>query len=131
MYLALVEYKRVHGDCNVPRGYPDNPQLSIWVGRQRTFKKKGTLNPTRIQKLESEGFSWDLLEDAWHEMYLALVEYKRVHGDCNVPKRSSDNPQLGSWVGGQRQAKKQDKLSSERIQKLEAIGFQWTLIKSH
>ena len=43
----------------------------------------------------------------------------------------NDNPQLGAWVDGQRQQKRQGKLSSKRIQKLEAIGFQWTLIKSH
>ena len=91
----------------------------------RRAKKQGTLNPTRIQKLESEGFSWDPLEDAWHEMYLALKEYKSIHGDCNVPQSHPDNPQLGMWVGTQRTLKKQSKLSQDKVGKLESEGFSW------
>ena len=97
-------------------------------GHQR---RKGVLSSERIQKLESIGFSWDPYEDAWNQMFQELQEYKRVHDHCNVPAKYNDNPQLGTWVDGQRQQKRQGKLSSKRIQKLEAIGFQWTLIKSH
>ena len=131
MYGQLIAYKKIHGDCNVPRGYSDNPKLGTWVKGQRSSKKKGKLSSEKIQKLESIGFSWDPYEDAWNQMFQELQEYKRVHDHCNVPAKYTDNPQLGAWVDGQRQQKRQGKLSSKRIQKLEAIGFQWTLIKSH
>ena len=62
-------------------------------------------------------------------MYQALQEYKKEHGHCNVPQSYSDNPQLGRWVSRQRQAKKNEILSTDKIQKLDQIGFQWTLIK--
>ena len=131
MYQALQEYKQIHGDCNVPAKYTDNPKLGRWVGTQRHLKKKDRLSHDKIQKLEAMGFSWDPDEDSWNQMYQELQEYKRVHDHCNVPAKYNDNPQLGAWVDGQRQQKRQGKLSSKRIQKLEAIGFQWTLIKSH
>ena len=131
MFQELKEYEQIHGDCNVPRGYSDNPKLGTWVAKQRSSKKKGVLSSERIQKLESIGFSWDPYEDAWNQMFQELQEYKRVHDHCNVPAKYNDNPQLGTWVDGQRQQKRQGKLSSKRIQKLEAIGFQWTLIKFH
>ena len=79
MYIALVEYKDIYGDCNVPGKYPNNPQLSTWVGNQRKSKKKGKLSLDKIERLDSLGFSWDPYEDAWNEMFLALKEYKRIH----------------------------------------------------
>ena len=76
MHGQLIAYKEEHGDCNVLARYDENPQLGNWVMVQRQAKKKDKLSPTRIQKLDAIGFSWDPLEDAWHEMYLALVFYK-------------------------------------------------------
>lgn len=31
----LKDYKKVHGDCIVPRGYSHNPRLASWVAEQR------------------------------------------------------------------------------------------------
>ena len=106
MYGQLIAYKEEHGNCNVPSGYPDNPQLANWVGRQRQAKKQDKLSQDKIQKLEAIGFPWNPDEDLWDQMFQALQEYKRIHGDCNVPNRYPDNPQLANWVGRQRQAKK-------------------------
>jgi hypothetical protein len=36
----LAAYKKVHGDCSVPRGWAEDPRLGNWVGNQRTYKKK-------------------------------------------------------------------------------------------
>ena len=129
MYQALQEYKQKHGHCNVPTKYPDNPQLGIWVGHQRTSKKNGKLSSDRIQKLEVIGFSWDPDEDAWNRMYQTLQEYKQEHGHCNVPRGYPDNPKLATWISGKRQQKKNGKLSSDKIQKLEEVGFSWDAIE--
>ena len=123
MYGQLIAYKKIHGDCNVPRGYSDNPKLGTWVKGQRSSKKKGVLSSERIQKLESIGFSWDPYEDAWNQMFQELQEYKRVHDHCNVSR--SDNPQLSTWIQEQRTSKKKGKLNYERMRKLESEGFSW------
>ena len=57
-FQQLVEYKRVHGNCNVPHEYKANPQLGTWVRTQRT--KKETMSENRRNQLNSIGFVWRL-----------------------------------------------------------------------
>ena len=62
-----------------------------------------------------------------------LTKYRAEHGSCNVPNKWKGNPALGKWVNAQRQyyrAKNEGKpssLTAERIARLEALGFEWTL----
>lgn len=44
------------------------------------------------------------------------------HGDCNVPVVHKS---LGRWVANQRSVRRQGKLSDERIQKMDQLGFFW------
>ena len=39
-FARLAAYKNKHGDCNVPRHWPEDPQLGDWVRRQRKRKRK-------------------------------------------------------------------------------------------
>jgi hypothetical protein len=66
----LAAYKAAHGDCNVPRGWAEDPVLGRWVSDQRAYKKaldrrRGTLHHTpwmtaaRASELEALGFVWD------------------------------------------------------------------------
>jgi superfamily II DNA or RNA helicase len=123
MFSALKKYKRLHGDCNVPHGWPKNRRLANWVRVQRAKKSDGTLSNERIRRLDDEGFIWDRPEAAWEEMFTALVAYKTIHGDCNVPARWQENPQLATWVHEQRKNWRRRRLSRERIQKLVQVGF--------
>ena len=58
MYQRLVRYKMVHGDCDVPSGWKEDPQLGSWVVRQRHLKKKGLLSEERARKLDGIGMRW-------------------------------------------------------------------------
>ncbi len=61
-----------------------------------------------------------------------VVAYKEVHGNCNVPRKWKKDPTLGEWVHFQRrqyrlkQLNRRNHMTEERIQKLEAIGFEWS-----
>jgi predicted helicase len=125
MFSELKEYKRLHGDCNVLRGWPKNRRLANWVGVQRAKKAGGTLGKDRIRRLEEEGFIWDRSEAAWEEMFKTLVAYKAIHRNCNVRARWPENPQLATWVSTQRKQKKQGKLSHQRIKRLNSLDFTW------
>ncbi len=93
---------------------------------QRKTKKQGKLSTARIGRLEALGLVRDPHEATWEEMCTALVEYKKKNNDCDVPKEYPANPQLGTWVAKQRHTKKQAKLSTARIARLEALGFVWS-----
>ncbi|MBM3773454.1 MAG: helicase, partial [Acidimicrobiia bacterium] len=58
-FAELVAYKTQHGDCHVPRGYPENPALGSWVMTQRTAKRAETLSEERIARLDALGCVWD------------------------------------------------------------------------
>lgn len=40
--------------------------------------------------------------DRWHQMYAELLDYKKMYGDCMVPRSFQPNPKLGRWVNTQR-----------------------------
>jgi hypothetical protein len=63
----------------------------------------------------------------WNVMFERLKEYKEEHGNCLVPQRYEDDPQLGKWVSMQRTISiLDDKAKQERIDKLNSIGFVWS-----
>jgi Fe2+ transport system protein FeoA len=142
-FQQLQEYKQVHGDCNVPKTYPVNQSLAMWVVTQRQeYKKRGkgqksSMTDERKKKLESMGFEWVLQQNCphqtWEERYQQLQEYKLEHGDCNVPNPYPANQSLAGWVLAQRQEyRKRGKgqkssMTEERKNKLESMGFERVL----
>ena len=120
----LVQYKAEHGHCNVPQ---KQGSLGEWVERQRTSRRKGKLAEERVQKLDALGFDWSPrgprgTQLTWDECLNKLTKYKAEHGHCNVPQKQGS---LGNWVREQRRTHKKGKLSEERVQKLDALGFVW------
>ena len=70
---------------------------------------------------------------SWEERFEELKDYRKLHGNCNVPQKYQQNKQLGSWVSVQRQQYKKFKngekssMTKERILKLESIEFVWNI----
>jgi predicted helicase len=129
MFRELLAYKERFGNCDVPQRWRENRALGIWCGRQRIERSRGGLSQERISRLEEIGFVWNLLSAAWNKMYGELCAYKERFGNCNVPAVWQDNPSLGTWCSNQRQDYRKGKLSSERIARLEEIGFEWKIGK--
>ncbi|MDB4071343.1 Helicase associated domain protein [Amylibacter sp.] len=120
-FSMLQQFREREGHCKVLRkhkevGYP----LDEWVSRQRAYKDK--LTPERLKRLNTLGFIWDSLSERWEEGFSKLKQYKEREGHCNVPKGfKEDGHTLGNWIVVQR--KRRDKLTSERLDKLNALGF--------
>jgi len=130
MFAALLNYKQTHDDCSVPNEWEENPDLGQWGQRQRNVYKKDKLSPERIKRLEDIGFVWDRLDSTWEEMFVTLAAYKQGQGDCNVPAEWKENPKLGQWCNVQRRTYRKNKLSAERIQRLEKLGFVWERLEN-
>jgi hypothetical protein len=58
-------------------------------------------------------------------MFSKLVRFKEEHGHCNVPFEWSKDPGLGRWVGAQRSNYSCGKLSLDKVERFEALGFEW------
>jgi predicted helicase len=65
----------------------------------------------------------EVLGELWDYFFGQLKKYKKQHGHCNVTQR--ENFTLNRWVGTQRSRFKIGKLSAERVQRLNSIGFDW------
>lgn len=125
-YFGLLQnFKELHGHCNIPSTYEENPTLGTWISFQRVQYKKGRLPEDRVQKLTDLGFVWDPLDNAWEEMFLTLCKFKEQKGHCNVPQLYPDNQKLGTWAAVQRRNFSKNTLTKEQISKLESIGFIW------
>jgi len=150
MFHELERYHQKHGDCLVPQRYSSNPRLGSWVDRQRQLYRRreevkaSPMTESRINALESLGFSWNIVTDDWDDMLSLLKNYYSVHSDYLVPARYKANPKLGRWVNTQRKVYKRlrsnngssvsrngsmkcnQTLTEKRISLLESIGFNWS-----
>jgi superfamily II DNA or RNA helicase len=122
-FAALKQFREREGHCRVSANQIEyNIKLGSWVRTQRI--KKSKLSREQIQRLDNLGFSWDPLNEQWEEAFKALQKYHMHEGHCRVPQKLSIyGVNLGSWVSSQRQNK--SRITSERIKRLNALGFTW------
>lgn len=97
---------------------------------------KSRMTREHVEKVENIGFLWTPLKDIWNVRFEELQEFKDQHGHCNgVPYHCKANKALGVWVGCQRvnyrlmKEGSRSGITEEQIQKLESIGFEWSLRK--
>ncbi len=139
----LKEYYEANNSFFIPISDIEHRQLLSWIRVQRSNYKKKTLSQERIDKLESIGYSFDIMyygfgkekkeneepnENAkrtWEANYLKLINYKIVNGHCNVPRTYKEDTALANFVSRQRYNYRKKKLSIDQIKKLDLIGFEW------
>ena len=126
-YLKAYKEEYKNYSVTIKHKTSDGYNLGKWVSEQRSTKDN--LTEERFQRLDELGFVWDPLEQQWEEGFSCLKAYKEEHSDCLVPNKhkTSDGFNLGNWVSFQR--KKKDKLSPERVQRLDELGFVWKVNK--
>jgi hypothetical protein len=121
----LKQYISIFGNADVNLRYktPEGINLGAWVGRMR--KEKKTLDQAVIDKLNTVGFIWDSINDAWNNAFESLKKYNQKHGDALVPLRfeTDDGFKLGYWVS--RQRRNRSKLNENQLNLLASINFNW------
>lgn len=133
-FQQLEQYYKKHGHCNV-RGSEDEA-LAHWCSKLRTARKRKpkNLSRERILRLTKLGFVWHNVQEEenkiqWEHHFSRLKEYKKKYGNCNVSYSGKNNPylSLADWVHTQRKhyRTKSTRLTTERIKKLNSIGFSW------
>ena len=101
-----------------------NDKLSNWVVTVRQNRKNDKLEQQQIEELDSLGFIWDPHSHAWDEAFSALLKFYQQEGHCNVPvSYIEEDIKLGQWIRYQRKHK--DKMSTDRLKRLNALNFSW------
>ena len=129
-FAMLQDFKSKFGHCRVPREYKANSKLANWVAVQRRIHANGKLLSERTTRLEALGFAWDPMADDWEESFVKLKDFQSKFGHCRVFRFYKDDPKLGTWVSHQRVYFAKGKLISDRIARLESIGFEWDPLAS-
>jgi hypothetical protein len=118
-FQKLAEFKITNDHFNLPHNF--DPTCKSWITIQR--KNKENLDFNKRKKLDDIGFIWSPKDKSWDEMFSKLLSFKISEGHCNVPIHSTSDPSLSYWVSNQRARK--ETLITERIKRLEEIGFVW------
>ena len=105
MLAQLEAFRRNQGHSNVPHAIPRHRELFAWLNGVRSSRRSDRLAEERVRQLEKLGVVWEPQQARWEKMFAALADYRRRHGDCNVPYGWPENPALAKWVKGIRAAK--------------------------
>ena len=118
--MHLYSYK-------TPEGY----NLGTWQHTQKQSYKKSKLAPDRIKRLEKIGFRWSPHDEKFEQGFQETLRYKEQSGDSNALSsyKTPDGYNLGMWQSTQRNSCNKGKLSTDRIKRLEEIGFKWALLE--
>ena len=134
VYGAAKRYFEANGDLDVPVAYvsPEGYALGKWVRRQQYAyrnpeKSNAILSPQRVALLDAIGMQWEK-PDPWQHRYELAQEYKRCHGNLDIPAKykTADGIWLGRWIYNQKRLLQgePDKLSEEQKKKLkELLGY--------
>ena len=134
VYGAAKRYFEANGNLDVPVAYvsPEGYALGKWVRRQQYAyrnpeKSNAILSQERIELLDAIGMQWEN-PDPWQHRYELAQEYKRCHGNLDIPAKykTADGIWLSRWVYNQKRLLQSgsEKLSEEQKKKLkELLGY--------
>lgn len=129
---------------------PKDDYLHTWITKQVGYIRNGTLTKERVQKLYQSGIlslylditEWPfrtvsdnqtrnmLTSVSWNDMYELAKQFYEANGHLLMPKNyMCNNLPLEAWLHGQRQQYWCDVLDKDKIDKLNQIKMQWTVIE--
>lgn len=131
VYGAAKRYFEANGNLDVPVAYvsPEGYALGKWVRRQQYAyrnpeKSNAILSQERIELLDAIGMQWEK-PDPWQHRYELAQEYKRCHGNLEIPAKykTADGIWLSRWVYNQKRLLQggPEKLSKKQKEQLEKL----------
>jgi len=120
-FERFKNHKEKQNDCELSKGF-----LFSWEKTQRDAYKRGDLEPWKIEKLNAIDFEWSPMIGKWQKRFEQIKSHKEKQNNFELTKGA-----LLKWVRTQRQAYKKGRLEPWKIEKLNAIGFEWNPWLSH
>jgi hypothetical protein len=125
MYAQAKRYFEENGDLLPLQSYvtEDGYHLGQWIVTQRINYSHKKLSASRTKRLEQIGMNWMTRNERfWEECYALAKAYDAEHGNLTVPRTEM---KLSAWLTCQRKKYREDQLTEEQIQRLNAIGMVW------
>lgn len=124
--IAKAHYEEC-GSLNVPTNFQHKSGfwLGSWIDKIR--KKKSSLTPEQIQRLESIGFVWEI-KDPFEEGFATAESFYVKNGYLPLePKQcnNEDDLKICRWLRRQLIKQRNNELSNEQFERLTAIGMDW------
>jgi len=123
MFEKLLVYKEEHGHPNVPVKYQKDIQLGSWVSGLRT-KKKAYDRDGEGMELDDEGWSLENNNNSNNNN-----NEEEGDGDPNSNNNNEGETPVPSTPNNNINVTNQKYLNPERIQRLESIGFAWSMAR--
>jgi hypothetical protein len=129
-YNDLIKFQKKTG---LPHPGPKDSEIKLyhWCKNQRRFHKTGKLAEHRTKLLDKANFSWVNTNSSFDQRVKQLLDYETQHGTLHVSQvafeKDSDNHKLSRWVNEMRRLYNENRLSIERINGLNKIGFIWNM----
>lgn len=125
MYEQIYDFYKKNGHTMIPRDDEELAVLYRWASKQRVLNNKGLLSSEQIDKLSDISFVWNVQLEKWMANYNKLVEFYEIYGGTKIPYAYDKN--LNAWCATQRHNK--NKLSTNQIELLDELGFQWNVLE--
>ncbi len=129
----FLELKKFQKDTGKKYPKPNDAWSSLynWAKNQRRQFRSGKLPAERKKELEKIGFPWQTDNKSFNERVKQLVSYQKSHSTLHVSqvsyKKDTENHKLSRWVNEMRRLYNENRLSIDRISKLNRIGFIWNM----
>jgi hypothetical protein len=129
-YNDLIKFQKKTGE---PHPGPKDTEVKLyhWCKNQRRFYKTRKLAQHRIDLLNKIDFNWVNSNSTFDQRVKELLEFENEYDTLHVSQvafpKDSKNHKLSRWVNEMRRLYNENRLSIDRINKLNKIGFIWNM----
>ena len=133
-YKALMDVKQYFEESgndkikkDVTFGKTTGIDLYAWVRIQRRKYRSGKLKQRYLQWIQQADLMF-ILENPFDIGYRHALEFRRTYGDLQMPVAyvCEDGFRLGKWCVAMRDRRKRGQAQEMQIEKLDALGFDWS-----
>ena len=125
IFEEIKDFYNRNGHFNIPYDYRVKKlPIGKWVEVVRGLYCNKLIDNNLFLNLNLINFTWTKKSSEWGEIFSQLKKFKSMNGHCLVTRLNSSG-KLVRWVTLQRRFYSQGKLSSNQIEMMEKIGFDW------
>lgn len=131
LFQETLRYKEENnGDPHALRKYvtPEGFKLGAWQDNYRKKFARGCISKETAKAFADIGFAWKKQDWEFERHFKATLKYKKQNNEKPNARRKYKTPEglkLGTWQHYLISSYKSNKLSEDRIKRLEKIGFVW------